>query len=497
MNSPLQGLGHKMAKGAAWMVLFKLVQRVIGFVSTLLLARLLVPADFGLIAMAMSVFAILEVMSSFSFDLALIQNQRAERKHYDTVWTYNVLFGLANAIIMAALAIPVALFFSEMRVEWIMYALALCALISGFENIGVVAFQKELELHKEFYFGLAKKLATFFVTIAVALWLRNFWALLAGMIVGRIVGLVLSYLLHPYRPRFSLAATGELFHFSKWMLINNILLFISSSGINPVIGRMFGSDALGMYSVAYEISNLPTTELVFPITRAVVPGYSILAHDRKALRESFLKVIGLVALLTVPAGAGIGLVAEPLVHVLLGDKWMTSVALVQLLALFGVVRSVHGQPGPVFIALGKPYRLSTLQIIYIGIATPLLIWLVNTYGLVGVPLALLGAISLSLPINYFWLMRELNAPYSRLVNVVWRPFVATAVMCLPVYWITLKWNNINGIGEDVIRLVISILAGTITYVAVILLLWRIARCPDGAERQVLEILRSRISRISG
>jgi lipopolysaccharide exporter len=222
VTTPLQGIGRKMAKGAAWMVLFKLTQRVIGIVSTLILARLLVPADFGLVAMAISVFAVLEIMSSFSFDLALIQNQSAERRHYDTVWTFNVLFALLNAVVMVVLAVPAAAFFVEPRIEWIMYSLALCALISGFDNVGVVAFQKDLELHKEFYFGVAKKLATFAVTIALAFAWKNYWALIAGMIAGRFVGLVMSYWAHPYRPRFSLAAAGELFHFSKWMLVNNI-----------------------------------------------------------------------------------------------------------------------------------------------------------------------------------------------------------------------------------------------------------------------------------
>jgi L-fucose isomerase-like protein len=134
-----------MAKGAFWTVLLRLTDRSIGMVSTLFLARLLAPADFGLIAMAMSIVAMLEVISTFSFDIALIQNPTAERRHYDTAWTFNVLFGLANACLLLALAGPVATFYAEPRSQNIMMWLALYPALQGFGNIGIVAFQKDLE----------------------------------------------------------------------------------------------------------------------------------------------------------------------------------------------------------------------------------------------------------------------------------------------------------------------------------------------------------------
>ena len=126
---------QRMAKGAVWMVLLKLVERGTGFVSTLFLARLLIPADFGLVAMATSFLAALELLSAFSFDLALIQNQNAERRHYDTAWSFALIFGTANAFLMCAVASTAADFFAEPRVEGLMYALALSPLIGGFDNV--------------------------------------------------------------------------------------------------------------------------------------------------------------------------------------------------------------------------------------------------------------------------------------------------------------------------------------------------------------------------
>ena len=137
-----------MASGAAWMILVRLLDRSIGLVSTLILARLLVPADFGLVAMATAIGALLDILGGFSFDMALIQNPGAKRSHYDTVWTFNVLFGAFCAVAFIAIAAPAARFYNEGKLENVMYVLAIGYLLNGFSNIGTVDFRKELEFER-------------------------------------------------------------------------------------------------------------------------------------------------------------------------------------------------------------------------------------------------------------------------------------------------------------------------------------------------------------
>jgi len=185
-------VGHAMAKGAVWMVFFRVVERSIGLVSTVILARLLIPADFGLVAMAMSLIAILELMNSFSLDMALIQNQSATEHHYNTAWTLNVLMGLISALALALLAVPAAWFYHEPRLEMVIYVLAFGMLIQGMENIGTVAFRKEMRFDQEFKFLVLKKLAPFTVTVTLAFLWQNYWALIFGMLVGRITNVALS-----------------------------------------------------------------------------------------------------------------------------------------------------------------------------------------------------------------------------------------------------------------------------------------------------------------
>jgi O-antigen/teichoic acid export membrane protein len=396
---------------------------------------------------------------------------------------------------MCAIASPAAVFFSEPRVEGLMYALALNPLIQGFDNIGVVAFQKDLELHKEFWFGLAKKLAGFAVTIALAFVLHNYWALVFGTISTRITSLILSYRLHPFRPRFSFAAAGELFHFSKWMLLNNLLIFLNNRGTDFVIGKVSGARALGLYSVAYQLANLPTTELVWPISRAVFPGYARLAGYPEKLRPVFLQVIGLVALLTIPAGAGIGLVAEPLVQLLLGPKWMEAVPLIQVLAVFGVVRSLHGPTGSIYLALGKPRIVAVLQCVQLVIAIGLMLLLVPKLGPIGAAWAILAGATVAMTSNYIMVLRELSLPLGDLLAVVWRPIVAALVMVLTLIALASSlWPVETGPGLTAMRLAVLIAVGSLSYAATIIGCWYFAGKPRGTEFDLMAIVASRVPR---
>lgn len=481
-------LNSRIASGAAWMVLLRMADRTLGVISTLILARLLVPADFGLVAMAMTVFAVLEVMGTFSFDMALIQKSDAGRSQYDTAWTFTVLYGLVSAAALCALAMPAAHVYAEPRVEAVLYALGLCAAVQGFENIGVVAFQKDLELRKEFRFRLIKRLSAFVLTLVLAWTMRSYWALVLGTLFSRLVGVWLSFHLHPYRPRLSLSATGELLHFSKWMLYNNLLVFTVNRGTDFVIGKFAGAGALGTYSVAYEISNLPTTELVYPIMRAVFPGYARMAGDRAVLRQSYLDVLGVVALASVPIGLAIGVMAEPLVLTLLGDRWREAVPLIRVLAVYGVVRACTSNVGSVFLALGRPKLLASTGTLSVFILIPLVLYLVPIHGALGAAWGMMLTAALSAPVLIALLMRAIALRASALVLVLWRPFVAGSAM------VALSWVLLPTVAHwaPPLQLILLALVSTVVYAGCLLVLWRMVGSPRSAEAIYLSWIRSRL-----
>ena len=481
----MKNVGKKMAVGAVWMVLFRFLEKGIGLVSTIILVRLLVPEDFGVVALATATIAMLELMSAFGFDWALIQNQKATRKEYGTAWTYNVIFAILSAAILALLAIPAAGFYSEPRLEDVMYLLAIGVLINGFENIGIVAFRKEMTFDKEFRFLLGKKLAGFFVVIPLAFILENYWALIIGMLAARLYGLIASYVLHPYRPCLSLAATSKLINFSKWILINNIFNFVRMRAPDLVIGRMLGTAQLGVYTVSFEISNMVTTELIAPINRAVYPGYAALTHDKKAFSDNFLMVIVYITMFALPAGIGMLAIAELFVHVVLGQKWIEAIPLIKILAVYGALTALQTNISYVYVAYGKPNISVYLTGIFIVISIPLLLFFIQTDGLVGAANAYFIATSITLPIYFYIVSKNMLFSVLDLLKAIWRTIAATFIMYVSVSSFVI-WATIEGpIYIQIIKLAIALLIGVLSYVVSLYLLWSIDKSGK-PEKQVID-----------
>lgn len=480
----MQNISTKMAKGAVWMVAFKLMERSIGLISTIILARLLEPDDFGLVSIATAFLGLLMLLTSFSFDVVLIQKQDAGRSLYDTAWTFNVIFAALLSILLSVVAIPFAKFYSEPRLEAILYILALGSLINGFGNIGPVAFRKELQFHKEFYFQLAKKLMGFAVCMLLAFTVRNYWALVWGTFAGNLLAVLLSYKVHPYRPRFCLSGRKELFGFSMWLFVNNTIFFAYHRMADFIISKLLGSHALGVYSLSYELSNLPTTELVAPINRAVLPGYSKMANDVDALRQGFINVLSMIALFAIPAGVGIFLVAEPLVLVFLGGKWLEAIPLIKILALSGVLVALQNNASVIYNAIGKPKYMTFIVVIHVFVLfIPSMIYLLDVDGVLGVAEAYLFSNIVIWPINYLCAMALVKAKFKSILLVLWRPLLSSCIMFVATTKL-IMYFDMHSKG-DALLLISFVLVGVLVYILVILILWMISRKPTGAESFIM------------
>lgn len=476
---------RKMASGAAWMVLFKLVERSLGLVSTLVLVRLLSPQDFGLVAMALSFIFMAELLTGFGFDVALIQNQAANDRHYHTAWTCNVLVGLFIFLLMLAAAAPIAAFYAEPAVFWVVCSLAFAPLIGGFENIGVVAFRKDLRFRSEFAFQISRKLAGFVVVIPLAFWLRSYWALVAGMLASKTAGTVISYLAHPFRPRFSISGAKSLFSFSKWLLLSNVLAFLKERLTDFVIGRSQGAASLGLYNVAYELANLPTSELGAPINRALLPGFSRIAQDPEQLRSAYVNAMGILSLFALPAAAGIFAVAEFLVPVVLGPKWLAAVSLIQILAMFGAIQLFHSSMCAVLIGIGRPVAVVKASVVFVLLLAILLIALVGPYGAIGAAVAVVGTSILSTPAYLIAIRIHTGIGPAAFVRAITRPLVASAAM-VGILHVSLPSHVASMTGAEMTWwLIVGILLGALSYCSAVILLWMLAARPAGAEALVV------------
>lgn len=491
---------REIAQGATWMVLFRLFDRSVGLASTVILARLLVPADFGVVAMAMSVIALIELATAFSFEIALIQKRDPQRVHYDTAWTLNVLLAAGGALVTAVLAEPTAAFYDEPRLVPVMWAIGAAWFVSGFENVGIVNFRREMDFAREFRFLALRRLAAFVVTLAAALTLRSYWALVIGMAAGRVCGVLLSYAMHPFRPRLSLFASRELFGFSGWLLANNIAHAVTGRLPQFFVGRLLGAQALGAYTVGAEVAQLAYTEIVAPISRALIPGYSRLAGNLDALRRICIESGAAVLVIVVPASIGIALVADPLVRVVLGTKWGEAVPVIQLLSFAGVVHGILSNNAAAYVALGRPH-LTTVNLItrLICLASGLLLLvLFDRVTLVSLVAAELAAGIAALFVSYPLLFVSLRISVRQYLAALWRPLTASGTMALAVAAVMGAVGQGDGFVGALARLAAGVASGLGSYALALWILWRLSGRPRSVEvelaRFAMSIYRSAIGR---
>lgn len=471
------------------MVGVRWAMRLIGLVSTMILARLLAPDDFGLIAMVMLTYGLLETISYAGVDLALMRAGADSRGHYDTAWTVQILQGVFIAVCLVIAAPFVSAYFNEPRAQEVMYWVAVRPLIDSFQNIGVVAFRKELDFAKEFRFSLYTKLLNFVVVIAAALWLRDYWALVYGSIVASVFGLAVSYAMHPYRPRLSLARIKEIWGFSQWLMISRIGSYLNRRCDELVVGGFAGTTAMGNYHVANELATLPSSEIVMPVRRAMFPALTKISGRTEEFTVAVLSSFSAVSALCLFVSFCLLVTAPEVVGVVLGSKWSDAVPLMKWMALFGGFSAlVLVLEVPLWVA-GKTNMSAAQSWLELAVILPATLLAVRAYGAEGAAAARAGVSLLMVPVMMALTARVGSVSFGQLAGALWRPLAAALMMAAAVHALPLE-----SMGPTLLRLAVKLAACAAIYPVVLVLLWLTCGRPRGVEATLVELVRSALVR---
>jgi lipopolysaccharide exporter len=466
------------------MVAMRWIIRFLGLINTAIVARILAPEDFGLVALVMIVVSLVEMFAEIGVDLVLIRNPDADRSHYDTAWTLRILTNSLLALMIFLIAPFPVRYFDDQRITLLMRVLALKPLIGGFENIGVVAFRKDLQFSKDFIFNVLSRFITVFISIGLAAALHSYWALAIAMISQQMVSTLLSYFIHPFRPRLSLGAFSEIGSISVWLLVRSLGYTLLDKVDQIVVGKMSGASALGGYFVAKSISNMLTMELLLPIGRALLPGYTKLIHTPERLFQIFLKVVGIVGSVSIAFGFGLMVVAKDFVMIVLGSKWYENVPLLEIFAFSGAFYGISTVIGPFMVALGH-VRIMALFGWMQFIALAITLWFVSKSGNI-IQVAWANAI-LAIVFTFINLQivcRSSGNHLKLVMSTLSRPLISGVLMVIVV-----KILHINTIAYPPITLTLDAATAITVYITTLLILWWIAGQPDSAERELLERLR--------
>jgi O-antigen/teichoic acid export membrane protein len=476
--------------GAGWMILWRVATRILGFISTLVLARVLVPADFGLVAIAMTYIAAFDALSIFGLQDAIIRAPERDRSMLDTAFTLSVLRGLMNTLIIAGTAPIAAHFFAEPRLLPLLLVLALFPAIEGTENIGIVEFRRDFRFEREFQLFLMPRLVSVTVTIVTALLFHSYWVLVLGNLVLRLVRWVLTYAMHPYRPRWSFAAWHKLIGFSFWTWAATIADFGRDKSWMIVLGRFLDTFQVGVFMMSVEIGSLPLNEIVVPACRALFSGFTAARNEAGSFAYAFRRTIGVIALPILPASIGMSAVAAYIVDLALGPQWLSAgmvigwIAATAPLALLSLVGStamlVSGHVRNNFLIGGAYAVVGTVVCVIAAVYGGLWGVAVTRAVLAGLEGVLYAAAT----------SRTIGVTMRDWFESLWRPAVATAVMAIVLYLAGFGWIAPTGSGSlaEAVRCADAILLGAGVYLVALLLCWLAAGYPEGAETFLLDLV---------
>ncbi len=484
-NTP-ESTTRSFIRGVAWSFLLRWGLRGIGLINTVILARLLTPGDFGLVAMGTLVMGFLQGFTQVGVQMLLIREPNVTPEHCHTAWTMKLLQGVLVALLLILIAEPAAHYFQEDRVVEVMYFLSLAALIKSAGSIGMVLLRKELNFAKDFRFTIYCRLFALVVTIGLALWLRNYWALVYGSIAAAVFSVLLSFQMHAYRPRLSLAKARDYLRFSLSILPLNIGEFLNGKADVLVVGGIASTSQMGGYNVASELSALVTQEVVATAGRGLYPNYAKLAHEPRRLLVAFGHVLGAVAAVCLPLGFGLWAVADDFVALLLGSQWVSTVPLLQWLTLYGMLSSLVALlSGHILIVTGHERWSAVLMWLRVGLLIPMVWTAGNLWGVEAVAAAATATAALMLPVAMVALKLALGMALLDQLRCFWRPLVSALVMAALV-----RLLHQEGLPVPV-SLALDVTVGIASYCVMLLGLWMVVGRPKGVEDSIINYLNAR------
>ncbi|PIR79129.1 MAG: hypothetical protein COU26_02725 [Candidatus Levybacteria bacterium CG10_big_fil_rev_8_21_14_0_10_36_30] len=398
------GYKKRTIKGIWWVGSFRGTTRIITIFKTVLLARLLSPAQFGLFGIASFGLAFLEVLTETGVNVFLVQEKSAIKEHLNEAWLISVVRGLVLCILILISGPFLTFFFNAPEALYLIYLIALIPLIKGFINPAQVIFQKELQFGKEFWFRIIIYGVDTLVSIVVTFITRSPAGIVYGLIAGAVSEAVLSYIYFKLRPKisFSKIKIRLILNRGKWVTIFGIFHYLSQELDNLVIARLLGAGPLGIYQMAFKISVLPVSEITDVISKVTFPVYTKIQNENKRLKKNFIKTSVILSFLVVLSFLFLFIFTKEIVTFILGSAWISTIPILKILALYGAIRGIFGSVSSLFLARGKQKYVAVMTFIRLMTLAIVIVPFVLRWGVIGASVSVLISALAEVPVIIFY-----------------------------------------------------------------------------------------------
>jgi len=404
-------LGRSLTHGVAWMGSAKWMSQLFTWVSTIVVARLLTPEDYGLVGLAMLFLGVVTLFSEFGIGTTVVTLRDLSDEQLAEVNTLALLLGLAGFALSCAAAPLLARYFDAPNLTLVVIAMASNFIISSTGVVPRAMLQRELRFRDLALNDGLQALTLAVGSVAFAMLGFRYWTLVLSAVLGTTFAAVAARRLVPVRyrwPRWEALAPAV--RFSRQTIVGRLSWYVYSNADFFVAGKLLGKDALGAYRFAWDLANAPG-EKVTSLVGGVTPGVlSAAQHDPSALRRIALRVTEALSLITLPACIGLALVANNLVPLVLGEKWLEMVAPLQILGLAAALRSVTPILPQILVVIGRNRDMMRVNLVG-AIVMPLAFLFGSRWGTTGIAIGWLTAYPLCVALPMAWLaLRSMSLP---------------------------------------------------------------------------------------
>lgn len=477
----------QLIRGAAWTVGTRWIIKLLGFLNTVIMARILLPEDYGIVAMAMLAVGMVQTFIDVSPTLILLRKAELTQDEIDSSWTLRTIQGLIAGALMFLLT-PVAMqYFSEPRLQYVLWAFAASVVLTSVSSIGTVLAQKEFNFLLEFKLQTISKLMSVLTTLAFGFWLGDFRALVFGIVAGYLAPLVLGYVLHPYRPQWNTSKIGEIWGMTKWLVLANMGGFILRRGDELIAGRIGSTHEFGLYNVGADFGQLPVGEVGPAMLRALLPVLSSIQQNVERTNAAVIKTIGAINCVIWPIGLGFIAVVGPATEMLLGAKWLEALPYVGAYALVSVLQTTASPAKTLLTLRGFTQVQSSIVWFEFLVFVATAYVLVPGFHLQGLAGARIVACLFSALAMLVAAKKYCQLPLRAVLISIGRPLLGAVAMGGMVFFVVSNLDSNAG------KIAVAGILGTLFYTSWSLLTWHLVGRPEGLESTVVDRLAAQLA----
>lgn len=492
----VMSIADRLVAGSLWVTLSRIIVNGLSMLGTIVLARYLLPSDFGVVALATTLLAVVTSITDLSLSEALIRHEDPRESHFSAAWTLGATRGLILCIFFAAFAYPASLIYNEPRLFGVLLALSLSLAMSGLVNPRKIILQRELIFRQEFVLSVAQRVAGFVAAIGVVIIYQSYWALVVGTLVMQATNVVTSYLVMPFRPRVTFSHMREFFSFSAWITAGQIVNTLNWRFDYLLIGKLLDRSAIGYYSLGGQLAMMATREATAPLTATIYPAFANVRHDAQRLAAAYSRTQALLTAAALPAGIGMAVIADPLVRLVLGEKWLPAIFIIQALASVYALQTLGSLNQPLGMALGQTRTLFVRDTQMLLVRIPVISIGLVCWGLPGLIFSRVLTGLFSAVVNMVVVERLINVSVRAQLLANFRALASSAVLAAGVtladHYISVQTTQ-TGL---VLQLAVLICLGGTLYCGFSLFLWIVMGRPDGPETEVRKLAFKALSKVS-